>query len=105
MNNNDSISSNNRISTKNGYLNLIPLLSEEEYDLLKQSMKEEGLHILIIVNKQGIVDSMSTRFRACKELGIPLQYYTKEFKDLLNEKEFVIEPNLRRRQLNGFQSR
>ena len=43
------------------------------------------------------------RFRACKEIGIPLQYHTKEFKDSLDEKEFLIEVNLRRRELNEFQ--
>jgi ParB-like chromosome segregation protein Spo0J len=101
LNNNNS-SSNTSLSTKKGYLNLIPPLSEVEFDLLKQSIKKEGLHIPIIVNTQGIVLDGHHRFRACKELGIPLQFYRKEFKDSLDEKEFVIEVNLTRRQLNRF---
>ncbi|MGC1932472.1 MAG: ParB N-terminal domain-containing protein [Candidatus Nitrosopolaris sp.] len=78
-------------------------MSNVEFDLLKQSIKEEGLHIPVIVNKQGIVLDGYHRFRACKELGIPLNYRIKEFKDSLEEKQFVIEVNLRRRQLNVFQ--
>ena len=57
----------------------------------------------VVVNKQGIVVDGHHRFRACKELGIPLQFQTKEFKDSLEEKEFLIEVNLRRRQLNEFE--
>jgi ParB-like chromosome segregation protein Spo0J len=78
-------------------------LSKVEFDLLKQSIKEEGLHIPIVINKQGIVLDGHHRFQACKELGIPLKYQTKEFEDSLEEKQFVIEVNLRRRQLNEFQ--
>ena len=91
------------VSTTKEYLNLITPLSKVEFDLLKQSIKEEGLHIPIVVNKQGIVLDGHHRFQACKELGIPLKYQTKEFKDSLEEKQFVIEVNLRRRQLNEFQ--
>ena len=106
LNNNNNISkssSNTSLSTDKEYLKLIPPLSEVEFDSLKQSIKEEGLHIPITVNKQGIVLDGHHRFRACKELRIPLQFYTKEFKDPLEEKGFVIEVNLRRRQLNEFQ--
>jgi ParB-like chromosome segregation protein Spo0J len=103
-NNKNNTSTNNRtISTKKEYLKLIPSLSESEFESLKQSIKEQGLHIPVIVNKQGIVVDGHHRFRACKELGIPLQFHTKEFKDPLEEKEFVIEVNLNRRQLNIFE--
>jgi hypothetical protein len=61
------------------------------------------LHVPVIVNKQGIVLDGHHRFRACKELGIPLQFQTEEFNDSLEEKQFLIEVNLRRRQLNEFQ--
>jgi ParB-like chromosome segregation protein Spo0J len=101
--NNSKSSSNPILSTSKEYLNLISPLSEVEFDSLKQSIKEQGLHVPVIVNKQGIVLDGHHRFRACKELGIPLQYHTKEFKDSLDEKEFLIEVNLRRRQLNEFQ--
>jgi 3-methyladenine DNA glycosylase Mpg len=103
-NNKNNTSSNSRtISTKKEYLKQIPPLSVSEYESLKQSIKEQGLHVPVIVNKQRIVLDGHYRFRACKELGIPLQYHTMEFKDSLDDKEFVIEVNLRRRQLNEFQ--
>jgi site-specific DNA-methyltransferase (adenine-specific) len=103
-NNKSNTSSNSTtISIKKEYLKQIPSLSRSEFESLKQSIKEEGQHIPIIVNKQGIVLDGHHRFRACKELGIPLQYHTEEFKDSLEEKQFLIEVNLRRRQLNEFQ--
>jgi ParB-like chromosome segregation protein Spo0J len=91
------------VSTKKEYLNIIPPLSEAGFALLKQSIKDKGLLIPIIVNKDGIVLDGNHRFRACKELGIPLQFQTKELKDSLDEKELVIELHLRRRQLNEYQ--
>jgi hypothetical protein len=57
----------------------------------------------VIVNKAGIVLDGHNRFRACKELGIPLQYHTKGFDDPLEEKKFIIEVNLNRRHLTEFQ--
>ena len=103
-NNKNNTSSNSRtISIKKEYLKQIPSLSGFEFESLKQSIKEQGLHVPVIVNKQGIVLDGHHRFRACKELGIPLQYHTEEFKDSLEEKQFLIEVNLRRRQLNEFQ--
>jgi ParB-like chromosome segregation protein Spo0J len=57
----------------------------------------------VIVNKDGIALDGHSRFRACKELGIPVQYHTKDFDDPLEEKKFVIEANLNRRHLNEFQ--
>lgn len=56
----------------------------------------------VIVNKDGIALDGHNRIRACKELGIPVQYHTKDF-DPLEEKKFVIEANLNRRHLNEFQ--
>lgn len=102
-NKNNTSTYNRTISTKKEYFKLIPPLSESEFESLKQSIKEQGLHIPVIVNQQGIVLDGHHRFRACKELGTPVQFHTKEFKDPLEEREFVIEVNLRRRQLNEFQ--
>ena len=70
-NSNSSTSSRDTIhalSIKKGYLNLIPPLSKVEFELLKQSIKEEGMHVPIIINEQGVVLDGHHRFRACKEL-------------------------------------
>lgn len=92
------------ISIKQEYLNLLTLVSEIDFQSLKQSIAlEQGLFVPIIVNRQGIVLDGHNRFRACKELGIPLQYQIKEFENPLEEKKFVIEVNVNRRHLNEFQ--
>ena len=43
------------------------------------------------------------RYKICKELDIEPRFEVKRFDDPLNEKEFVIEINLKRRHLNSFQ--
>ena len=92
------------ISIKKEYLNLLTPVSEIDFQSLKQSIAlEQGLFVPIIVNKDGIVLDGHNRFRACKELGIQIQYQIKEFDDALEEKRFVIEVNLNRRHLNEFQ--
>jgi hypothetical protein len=91
------------VSTRKEYLNLLPRISETEFQSLKQSIASEGLIVPVIVNKDGIVLDGHNRFRACKELGIPLQYQIKEFDGPLEEKKFVIEVNVNRRHLNEFQ--
>lgn len=71
---------------------------------MKQSIaSEHRLIVPVIVNKDGIVLDGHNRFRACKELGIPLQYHTKDVDDPLEEKKFIIEANVNRRHLNEFQ--
>jgi len=92
-----------KLTTKKEYLSLIPPLSETEFESLKTSIKDSGLFVPVIVNKDNVILDGHHRFRACKELGIPLQFTTKNFEDLLHEKEFVIEVNLKRRHINEFQ--
>ena len=86
------------------YASLVPELLPEEYESLKQSIKENGLYVPLIVNQDGIVLDGHHRFKACQELGIQNpNTVTKEFKDKLDEQLFVIDCNLKRRQLNNFQ--
>jgi ParB-like chromosome segregation protein Spo0J len=85
------------------YSSLVPELSPEEYEPLKQSIKENGLYVPIIVNQNGIVLDGHHRYKACQELGIEPKIQVKEFKDKLDEQLFVVDCNLTRRQLNNFQ--
>ena len=57
----------------------------------------------IIINMLGIILDGHHRFRACRELGFTPKHYVMEFIDTLEEKQFVMEFNLRR-QLSLFQS-
>ena len=86
------------------YANLVPELSLEEYESLKQSIKKEnGLYVPIIVNQNGVILDGHHRYKACQELGIEPKTLIREFKDKLDEQLFVIDCNLIRRQLNNFQ--
>jgi ParB-like chromosome segregation protein Spo0J len=80
------------------------LLSSEEFESLKQSIKEaSGLYVPIIVNQEGIILDGHHRFKACQELEIEPRTIVREFSDKLEERLFVIDCNLIRRQLNHFQ--
>jgi N6-adenosine-specific RNA methylase IME4 len=78
-------------------------LPKEEYEALKESIKTEGQHYPIIINKKGIILDGHHRYRICQELQHVVKYEMKEFSNVLEEKRFVIESNLLRRQLTTFQ--
>jgi ParB-like chromosome segregation protein Spo0J len=85
------------------YASQVPPLTTEEYNSVKQSIKENGLYYPIIVNQDGIILDGHHRHKICTELGIEPQYIVRNFKDKLREKLFVLETNLERRHLNKFQ--
>jgi hypothetical protein len=86
------------------YASLVPELSPEKFELLKQSIKEaNGLFAPIIVNQDGIILDGHHRYKACQELGIEPKTIVREFSDRLEEQLFVIDFNLLGRQLNNFQ--
>jgi len=85
------------------YEALLPKLSKEEYEALKESIRTEGQHYPIMVNKDGVILDGHHRYRICQELQCVVKYEVKEFSNVLEEKRFVIESNLLRRQLTIFQ--
>src|SRR5919198_5331528 len=89
------------ITINQEYANLIPPLSAEEYEGLKERIKQNGL-VPIIINSQGVILDGHHRFRACQELGIEPKTDTMNFPDKLHEQMFVIDSNLQRH-LNNFQ--
>src|SRR5215467_1447116 len=92
------------IIIKEDYEKLIPPMSQEEYQALKQSIKEIGKNMIpVIINQHDTLLDGHGRARACTELGINLDYQVMTFTDPLEEKKFVIETNLLRRQQNEFQ--
>ena len=95
--------SNLQVKINLEYASLVSELSPEEYESLKQSIKENGLHVPIIVNQNGIILDGHHRYKACQELGIEPETLVRQFKDKLEEQLFVIDCNLVRRQLNNFQ--
>jgi DNA modification methylase len=97
------ISSSTNIKINPEYSKLINPLSKLEYELLKESISNKGLHLPIIINQDNVILDGHNRLKICHELGIEPKFEVKEFQDPLEEKEFVIEINLKRRHLNSFQ--
>jgi ParB-like chromosome segregation protein Spo0J len=85
------------------YEKMLPTMTEEEFEQLKESIRTEGQHYPIIANENLEVLDGHHRFRACTELGLEPDFEVKTFENKLVEKKFVIESNLRRRHLNNFQ--
>ena len=86
------------------YASLVPELSPEESESLKQSIKKANrLNVPIIVNQDGIILDGHHRYKACQDLGIEPETIVREFSDKSEEQLFVIDCNLTRRQLNNFQ--
>jgi ParB-like chromosome segregation protein Spo0J len=85
------------------YSSLVYPLSKSEYELLKNSISNKGLHLPIIINQDNVILDGHNRLKICQELGIEPKFEVKKFLDPLQEKEFVIEINVKRRHLNCFQ--
>ena len=85
------------------YESIVPPLSEEEYEALKKSIKENGLCLPIFITEYGVILDGHHRYKICLELGIEPKFEIKRFDNKLDEIEFVIDINLTRRQLTPFQ--
>ena len=85
------------------YEETVPRVSDEDFEKLKESIKDSGQWYPIIVNSSGVILDGHHRFRVCKQLGLKPQYVVKDFENELYEKLFVIDANLKRRHLNDFQ--
>lgn len=91
------------IKIKEDYVALVPKLSQQDYESLKLSIKENGLYMPLIVNQDMILLDGHHRYNACVELRIDPQVEVKSFNDPLSEKLFVIHANLKRRQMTSAQ--
>lgn len=88
------------------YEALCPPLSTEEYAGLKESIREEGLWKAIEINEGGEILDGHHRYKACNEVGKPWddpRPIIKKFNSKLHEKVYVLDVNIRRRQLNKMQ--
>ena len=85
------------------YESIVPPLSEEEYEALKKSIKENGVYLPLFITPDGCILDGHHRYKIGLEEGNKLKYEIKKFDNKLDEKKFVIEINLKRRQLNDYQ--
>lgn len=81
------------------YANLFPMMSDEEYQSLKDDIAKNGLLEPIWTHKGEIIDGRN-RARACEELGITPTYKELDGDDILSA---VISLNVMRRSLNETQ--
>jgi 16S rRNA G966 N2-methylase RsmD len=87
------------------YADKVSPLSKEDYEILKQSIRDRGFlsQYPIILNQNGDVLDGHHRLQACKELNIDPYFETmQQFANDLQEQLFVIDCNLARRQLTPF---
>ena len=91
------------IRIKEEYASLVPAMPPQEYQSLKQNIKENGQHLPIILNQDGVLLDGHHRYRVCKELQIDPHIDIKRFDNPSTEKQFVIHVNLKRRHLSDAQ--
>jgi len=94
---------NNELKTVEEYQKLLPPTSPEEDEALENSILRDGQREPLIVNQKKIVLDGHRRLRVCRKHGIKPKYIMRKFESELEEKKFIIEINLIRRQLTTFQ--
>ena len=98
-----TVSQASELTINDEYASLVPPISEQEYQSIKQSIKDDRQWVPIIVNAQRIILDGHTRFRACKELQMVPRIMIRQFEGPLQEKQFIIQINRNRRHLTPFQ--
>lgn len=85
------------------YQKLVTPLSSSEYNDLKQSIMESGQWVDIIVNEKMEILDGNNRYKILKDLDIAPLYTIKKLPSSLHEQLFIIDNNLKRRNLNSWQ--
>lgn len=94
----------NKIILSEQYKGIIPRPTVEEYEALKQSIREEGVKITLIVNSRNVLLDGYTRYQIAKEIELEdLPVEIRSFKSESEEIGFIISLNLNRRHLNTAQ--
>ncbi len=96
------INVNLQIKKNPEYARMVPPLSFEEKEALGKSIKKNGQYYNGKVNEKGEILDGHHRFDICTEEAIDFKYDEMTFEDKLNEREFVLDINGKRRQLNEF---
>jgi len=82
------------------YSRLVPEMSESEFESLKESIRDKGLWVPIIINRDGVILDGHHRYHACIHTGITINTIERNFETKLDEEIFVLECNAKRRHLD-----
>lgn len=93
-----------KIITKPEYKNLIPRPTDDEYQMLKKDIVENGIHQPVIINDKNELLDGFTRYQITTESGLTqIPIIRKTFSDSIEEMMFIIRCNLHRRHLTAVQ--
>jgi len=92
----------NEIVVNNEFKNLIPKLTEVEYELLEKSIIAEGCREALILWENTIVDGHN-RYEICIKNNIQFKTTQKEFSSIAEAKEWIIKNQFGRRNINLYQ--
>lgn len=84
------------------FKNLIPALTKEEYNMLEQSILNEGVRDPIVIDGDMIADGHN-RYEICQKHKIEFNTVDKKFGSIEDTKIWIIENQLSRRNLNKSQ--
>jgi len=82
---------------------LLPPLTPDEFELLKESIRNYGQELPILAGKDGTIYDGHNRYKICMELGIEPRYEIVDRKDDKSIKLWIIGKQLGQRNLTTFQ--
>lgn len=71
-------------------LRMVPFVAEAEFQRLVDDIKQNKQYYKIVVYEDGVILDVHHRYKACRQLGIDVDYEVRSFPDKLTEKEFVM---------------
>ena len=86
-----------------GMAELLPPLSEEQLDALETDLKKNGCYTSIIVNEDLVVIDGHNRKSLCDKHGLPYQMLVFAFDDLLEAKQWALDTQKGRRNLDKWE--
>jgi hypothetical protein len=82
------------------FTSLIPPITQEEYDILEQSLLQEGCRDALVVWDDNFLLDGHHRFQICQKHDIPFKTISKSFEGREQAKEWMIRNQLGRRNLS-----
>jgi DNA methylase/ParB-like nuclease domain len=88
-----------KIMISKEYEELVPRMSDREYEALKEDIRSHGQQEPIVLNQSGVVIDGHHRLRACRELGLEPKHRVEKFASNADAIRYVLASALKRRHL------